>query len=187
MEIEQHAKEGVVQHLALCKRKIGELEAALRGQVHGDEGIPGVEEEVIVMKPKIYTVIIPIDQYDEYKKSKFSWERAEFKVAEWTLSLRLTFDSSSSTKHDVALRVCDGKSSLQSVMITGNIRVFNDYACNSLILKTPLFHRNIPLDHQRRNFIYATQFDIDDSKLPVQNCMCLKLQIFQIIPIYKNC
>ena len=70
MEIEQHAKEGVVQHLALCKRKIGELEAALHGQVQGGEGIPGVDEEVIVMKPKVYTVIIPIDRYEEYKKSQ---------------------------------------------------------------------------------------------------------------------
>ena len=186
IEIEQHAKEAIVQHLALCRRKIGELEAALHGQVQGGGEIPGVDEEVIVMKPKVYTVIIPIDQYDEYKKSRCVWERAEFKVGEWTLSLRLTFDSSSSTKHIVALGVCDGKSleSLLYLNVTANIGVFNDFACNSLILKTPLFCRNIY--SKPGNFANVTEFDIANSKLQVQNCMCLKLQIFQITPIIKQ-
>ena len=181
-DIERHAKEDVVQHLDLCRKKIEQLETALGGQVQGGEVVSRAAKGVAKVKPSFPVVIIPIDDYQLYKESNCVWERAEFELAGKTFFLRLQFYTPHRRsitiplflQHTVWLKYCDQQKSVDdNKFITGRIEVFSDHSCNSLILKTHVFQVAI----NKREFINIAGFNLDDSQIPKN--MYLKIQILQ--------
>ena len=135
-DIEKHMKEDVVLHLDLCRKCFKQLTSSEKSSTAPSlcQTSSNATEIVSFVQPKVrnqYTILIPVDQYEIFRKTYSTWNSVEFPVAEWTFKLQLAMTNATSivTVHHIYLNLRSAPGKAENVRIIGNILAYEDETC----------------------------------------------------------